>query len=70
MVMDSQLVQLCHRSNSSTGLIALVETLRLEIAELRADVQRLHRENNELRQDAGYWRSRHRDTLQRIAEKW
>jgi transposase len=65
--MDGQLVQLCRRSNSSTGLIALVETLRLEVAELRAEVQRVHRENNELRQDAGYWRSRHRDALQRIA---
>src|SRR5277367_2685171 len=65
--MDGQLVQLCRRSNSSTALIALVETLRLEVAELRAEVQRLHRENNELRQDAGYWRSRHRDALQRIA---
>ncbi len=65
--MDGQLVQLCRRSNSSTGLIALAETLRLEVAELRAEVQRLHRENNELRQDAGYWRSRHRDALERIA---
>ena len=65
--MDGQLVQPCHSIDSPSGLIALVETLRLEVAELRADVQRLHRENNELRQDAGYWRSRHRDALQRIA---
>jgi transposase len=65
--MDGQLVQVCRRNYSSSGLIALVETLRLEVAKLRAEVQRLQRENNELRQDAGYWRSRHRDALQRIA---
>ena len=39
--MDGQPVQLRRRSNSSTGLTALVETLRLEVAELRAEVERL-----------------------------
>ena len=64
--MDGQLVQVCRRSNSSLGLIALVATLRQEVAELSAEVQRLKRENLEFRQQAAYWKSRHRDALQRI----
>jgi hypothetical protein len=52
--MVGQLVQLCRRSNSASGLIALVETVRLEVTELRAEIQRLHRKNNKLRRDAGY----------------
>ena len=43
------------------GLIALLETLRREVAGLQAEVQRPRRENNELCQDAGCWRRRHRD---------
>jgi chromosome segregation ATPase len=65
--MDGQLVQVCRRSNSSLELIALVATLRQEFAELRAANQRLERENLEFRQQAAYWKSRHRDALQRIA---
>ena len=49
------------------GLIALLETLRREVAGLQAEVQRPRRENNELCQDAGCWRRRHRDVMQRIA---
>ena len=66
--MDGQLVQVCRPSGSSSELIALVATLRQEVADLRAEVERLQRENLELRQQAGYWKSRHRDALQRITE--
>jgi transposase len=64
--MDGQLVQLGRRSDSSTKLIALVEDLRREVGELRAQVHRFERENLELRQQVGYWRSRHRDALGRV----
>jgi FtsZ-binding cell division protein ZapB len=37
------------------------------VAELRAKVQDLRRENLELRQQVGYWKSRHRDALGRVA---
>ena len=38
-----------------------------EVLELRTEVQRLQRENLEQRQQVGYWKSRHRDALKRIA---
>jgi transposase len=66
--MNGQLVQVCRPSNSSLELIALVATLRQEVADLRAEVERLKRENLAFRQQAGYWKSRHRDALQRITE--
>jgi transposase len=66
--MDGQLVQVCSPTGSSSELTILVRTLRQEFAELRDEVQRLQRENLELRQQVGYWRSRHRDALQRITE--
>src|SRR6266446_10415073 len=65
--MVGQLVQVCDPTSSSLELIALVATLRQEFAELRAANQRLERENIEFRQQAAYWKSRHRDALQRIA---
>jgi transposase len=66
--MNGQLVQVCRPSHSSSELIALVATLRQEVSDLRAEVERLKRENLEFRQQAGYWKSRHRDTLRRITE--
>src|SRR3954454_20788240 len=54
-------------SDSSSDLIALVQDLRREVGELRARVHRLERENLELRQQAGSWKSRHRDALGRVA---
>src|SRR3954447_7467899 len=54
-------------SDSSSDLIALVQDLRREVGELRARVHRLERENLELRQQVGYWKSRHRDALDRVA---
>jgi transposase len=65
--MDGQLVPSCRPDNSTLELIAMVATLRQEFAELRAANQRLERENLEFRQQAAYWKSRHRDALQRIA---
>ena len=65
--MDGQLVQVCRPTNSVAELMASVATLRHEFAELRAANQRLERENLAFRQQAAYWRSRHRDALQRIA---
>jgi transposase len=64
--MDGQLVQLGRRSDPSTKLMALVEDLRREVGELRAQVHRFERENLELRQQVGYWKSRHRDALGRV----
>src|SRR5262245_51800362 len=47
--------------------MALVEDLRREFDELRARIHRLERENLEFRQQVGYWKSRHRDALERVA---
>src|SRR5260370_40135986 len=66
--MDGQLVQVCRPIGSCSELMILVGTLRREVAELRAEVQRLQRENLELRQQAAYWKSRHRDALHRTTE--
>lgn len=54
-------------SDSSTELIALVEDLRRQVSALHTKVDRLERENLELRQQVGYWKSRHRDALDRVA---
>ena len=62
--MDGQLLQVCRPNGSSSELMILVATLRQEVAELRAEVERLQRENLELRQQVGYWKNRHRDALQ------
>src|SRR5215472_6464762 len=45
---------------------SLVQTLRQEVDQLRAELQRLHRENLELRQQVGFWKSCHRDALGRL----
>jgi transposase len=66
--MNGQLLQVCRPSKSSLELMALVATLRQEVAALSAEVERLNRENLEFRQQAGYWKSRHRDALRRITE--
>jgi len=47
--------------------MALVLDMRRELDELRARVHGLERENLELRQQAGYWKSRHRDALNRVS---
>jgi transposase len=47
-------------------LAQLVVRLLAEVAQLRAEVAGLRRENLELRQQVGYWRSRHGDAVRRI----
>jgi transposase len=64
--MDGQLVQLSSPRDPTTELIALMEGLRREVSDLHAKVQHLERDNLELRQQVGYWKSRHRDALGRI----
>jgi transposase len=54
-------------SDSSTALMALVEDLGRQVSQLHAEVDRLERDNLELRRQAGYWKSRHRDALDRVA---
>jgi transposase len=68
VVMNGQLLQVAGPTDSVPELIALVKDLRQEVAALQAQVQLLQRENLELRQQVGYWKSRHRDALARIAE--
>src|SRR6516164_9098271 len=48
-------------------LTALVSRLLAEVAQYRAEVAILRRANLELRQQAGYWQSRHADAVRRIA---
>jgi transposase len=52
---------------SPTDPIASVEDLRRGLDELRARIHHLERDNLELRQQVGYWKSRHRDALGRVA---
>jgi transposase len=63
--MDGQLVSLCPPPDSAPEWILLVKQWRQEVTELRAEVRRLQRDNLELRQQVGYWKSRHRDALGR-----
>jgi transposase len=65
--MDGQLVQVFCPSDSLSESAALVVIPRQEWVELCAEVRRLGRENLEFRQQVGYWKSRHRDALCRIA---
>src|SRR3954462_5242874 len=65
--MDSQLVPVCCPDDSAPELMLLVTQWRQEVAELRAEVHHLRRDNLELRQQVGYWKSRHRDALGRVA---
>ena len=68
VVMDCQRRPVSVLTGSSPEPIGLVDDWRKEVEELRAKVQRLQRENFEQRQQAGYWKSRHRDALLRITE--
>src|SRR3954469_14037796 len=54
-------------SDPPTALMALVEDLGREVSQLHAKVDRLERENLELRQQAGHWKSRPRDPLDRVS---
>ncbi len=65
--MDGVLLIPLDAGPAGADLPALVTRLLAEVDQLRAEVTGLRRENLELRQQAGYWQSRHADALRRIA---
>jgi transposase len=65
--MDGVLLALPEVVPANADLAALVTRLLADVDQLRAEVARLRRENLELRQQAGYWQSRHADAVRRIA---
>jgi transposase len=65
--MDSVLFSPLNVGTAGADLTALVTRLLAEVDQLRAEVGVLRCENLELRQRAGYWRSRHADAVRRIA---
>src|SRR5438552_6262376 len=65
--MDGVLFTPVEAAPAGAALSALVTRLLAEVDQLRAEVAGLRRENLELRQQAGYWQSRHADALRRIA---
>src|SRR5213080_2359677 len=65
--MDGVLLLPLESGPADADLSALVTRLLAEVDQLRAEVAGLRRENLELRQQAGYWQSRHADALRRIA---
>src|SRR6266568_8658898 len=65
--MDGVLLRRLEAGPAGADLAALVTRLLAEVDQLRAAVAGLRRENLELRQQAGYWQSRHADAVRRIA---
>jgi transposase len=65
--MDSAVLTPVEVLPANADLASLVVRLLAEVDQVRADVIQLRRENLELRQQAGYWRSRHADAVQRVA---
>src|ERR1700748_1076759 len=66
--MENQLTQVCCPEYPSSEWVTILEDLRRDVAALRDRVAHLERENLQLRQQAGYWMSRHRDAVRRIGE--
>src|ERR1700736_2770453 len=65
--MDGVLLTAVEALPAEADLAPLVVRLLAEVDQLRAEVASLRRENLELRQQAGYWQSRHADAVRRIA---
>jgi transposase len=65
--MDGVLLSPLEAVPAGVDLTALVSRLLAEVDQLRAEVAVLRRANLELRQQAGYWQSRHADAVRRIA---
>jgi transposase len=65
--MDSALLTPVQVIPADAELTPLVVLPLAELEQLRAELTKLRRENLELRQQAGYWRSRHTDAVQRFA---
>ena len=65
--MDGVLLTSLEAGLAGADLTALVTRLLADVDQLRAEVAVLQRANLELRQQAGYWQSRHADAVRRIA---
>jgi transposase len=65
--MDGLLLEQSRMETGSGEWLELVRALRSEVAQLRDEVESLRRENLELRQQVGYWKSMHARALERIA---
>ena len=65
--MAGQLFPIYSPRNFVPESVALVDRQGQELVRLRAECRRFERENLELRQQVGYWKSRHRDAQLRIA---
>src|SRR5713226_2645237 len=65
--MDGVLLAPLESGPADADLAVLVTRLLAEVDQLRAEVAGLRRENLELRQQVGYWRSRHADAVRRVA---
>ena len=65
--MEGLLLEPGSDTRNLTSAVLLLAQLSQEVAALRAEVARLRRENLELRQQAGYWQSRHADAVRRLA---
>jgi transposase len=68
VVKDHQSPPTCVPTGPVSELIVLVDHLRQEVDELRGRLAAVQRENLELRQQAGYWKSLHRKGLGRITK--
>lgn len=65
--MDGLLLGDRRKDQDSGGWMECIRELRLELTQLRGEVATLRRENLELRQQVGYWKSMHAAALKRIA---
>src|SRR6516225_7998090 len=65
--MDGKLLETLDAVPANADLAVVVVRLLAEVDQLRAEVAGLRRDNLVLRQQAGYWRSRHADAVRRIA---
>jgi transposase len=65
--MDGALLETLESVAPGANFVPLVARLLAEVDQLRAEVAGLRREDLELRQQAGYWQSRHADAVRRIA---
>jgi transposase len=65
--MDGVLLTPVEAIPADADLAPLVARLLAQVDQLHAEVATLRRENLELRQQAGYWQSRHADAVRRIA---
>src|SRR5260370_23895326 len=66
--MDGVLLTTLEAAPADANLARVVTRLLAEVDQLRAEVAGLRRENLELRQQAGYWKSRYADAVKRISE--